>query len=255
MELHFSFQGKSLCADLLSGHDLSIPISPRGPRAWYVPPVRIAPVLNQYFTGSVKLGGKVNFNDIFFNPHGHGTHTETMGHITRQEVSIASFNRFFFPAFLTTIEPEIINEHVGSIQPGDRVIGDHQLRTALSGSVFAPEAVLIRTMPNDMTKCHRNYSMTNFPYMSHVAAQFLADAGVIHLLIDLPSVDREEDDGVLAAHHSFWKEGHVSRAQCTITEMIYVPNEVKDGNYLVQIVPAVFENDAAPSRIVLYPLR
>jgi len=38
----------------------------------------------------------------------------------------------------------------------------------------------------------------------------------------------------------------------TITELIYVPNSVTDGEYLLELQVAAFENDASPSRPVLY---
>jgi arylformamidase len=255
MELHFSHNRNKYCADLTAGRDLTIRVSPEGPRAWYVPRVRISPVLNQHFTGSVAFGGQVNFNDIFFNPHGHGTHTETMGHITKHSVPIAEVNTFFFPAQLITVTPEICQAQQGTSQIGDHIITAHQIRMALNVHSFAPEAVLLRTMPNAISKLHRNYSNTNFPYLESAAAAYMADHQVNHLLVDIPSVDREEDGGKLAAHHHFWKNGDASRSHCTITEMIFIPDDVADGNYLVQIVPAAFENDAAPSRILIYPLR
>ena len=77
--------------------------------------------------------------------------------------------------------------------------------------------------------------------------------GVKHLLIDLPSVDRESDGGVLAFHHAFWEVPNNPNHERTITEMVYVPTEIKDGNYLLNLQMAPFENDASPSRPVLYP--
>jgi hypothetical protein len=45
------------------------------------------------------------------------------------------------------------------------------------------------------------------------------------------------------------------RPRATITELIYVPAEVNDGLYLLNLQVAPFVADAAPSRPVLYPLR
>jgi kynurenine formamidase len=36
------------------------------------------------------------------------------------------------------------------------------------------------------------------------AALFLHESGIKHLLIDLPSVDKEKDEGKLLAHKAFW---------------------------------------------------
>ncbi|MFN5373708.1 MAG: cyclase family protein, partial [Flavobacteriia bacterium] len=58
---------------------LALSASPDNPRAWYVDAPRMEPVRANGFIGSVAEGGAVNFRDVFFNPHGHGTHTESYG--------------------------------------------------------------------------------------------------------------------------------------------------------------------------------
>ncbi len=57
--------------------DLSIGISSdgKGPLAWYLDPPKMTPVMENGFVGSISQGGAVNFRNITFNPHGHGTHT------------------------------------------------------------------------------------------------------------------------------------------------------------------------------------
>jgi hypothetical protein len=68
----------------------------------------------------------------------------------------------------------------------------------------------------------------------------------------MPSIDKEVDGGVLAAHHEFWNYPSQARSHKTITEFIYVPNEVDDGTYLLNLQIASFENDASPSKPVIY---
>jgi hypothetical protein len=88
----------------------------------------------------------------------------------------------------------------------------------------------------------------------------MRENGIQHLLIDLPSVDREEDEGRLVAHKAFWNVKDVNhlnpdaRLNCTITEMIYVNDEVQDGSYMLNLQIASFENDASPSKPILYSL-
>jgi len=101
MKATIEHKGKTFQVDLSKPLDISIPLSPDGPRAWYVDKMSIEPVRSDAFTGSVKLGGSVNFNnilfDILFNPHGHGTHTESYGHIAEEIVSVHEvLNQFFF---------------------------------------------------------------------------------------------------------------------------------------------------------------
>lgn len=98
------------------------------------------------------------------------------------------------------------------------------------------------------------YSYTNPPYLLEDAATYLCKSEVKHLLIDLPSVDKEKDDGKLLAHHAFWDTKGKTRKDATITEFIFVPNTVKDGTYILNLQIASFENDATPSKPVLYKI-
>ena len=72
------------------------------------------------------------------------------------------------------------------------------------------------------------------------------------MLIDLPSVDRESDEGKLLSHNAFWNTGGKLRLDATITEFIFVPNTVEDGTYFLNLQMAPFENDASPSKPILY---
>ncbi|HZH85932.1 MAG TPA: cyclase family protein [Brumimicrobium sp.] len=234
--------------DLSQGIDLSIPLSDdeKNPLAWYVKPPSFKPVMEDGWIGSVKDGGAVNFRNIFFNPHGHGTHTECLGHITPEVYSInAHLKTFFFYAVVISVQPEKIGD--------DHVISAHQL-TALK-EYSSIEALVIRTLPNTIDKKSRNYSSTNPPFIDVSCLETLNQLGVKHLLIDLPSVDKESDNGVLAFHHGFWEVPSNPRFDRTITEMIFVPNTVEDGEYFMNLQVAPFENDAAPSRPVIFPLK
>jgi arylformamidase len=117
------------------------------------------------------------------------------------------------------------------------------------------EALIIRTLPNVEFKLHENYSGTNPAYLNTDCIAFLEECGVEHLLIDLPSVDRESDGGALAFHHQFWQVPESPQFNKTITELIFVPNEVEDGNYILNLQTAPFDNDASPSRPVLYKIK
>jgi len=235
--------------DLKKGIDLSLPLSnsDANPTAWYVPPPRFEPVMENGWVGSVELGGAVNFRNIFFNPHGHGTHTECLGHITPKIHSINErLNTYFFHAFLISVTPEEI-EKEGEI---DHVITKKSLHALKS--VEQAEALIIRSLPNSATKKTRHYSATNPPYLSLDCLEEMNRLGIKHLLIDLPSVDRESDAGALAFHHAYWSVPDNPDMERTITELIYVADEVDDGAYILNLQVAPFENDAAPSRPVLY---
>jgi len=85
-------------------------------------------------------------------------------------------------------------------------------------------------------------------------AVFLRKKGVSHLLIDLPSVDKEKDEGELLSHNAFWNTSGKLRLDATITEFIYVPNTINDGTYFLNLMVAPIENDASPSKPILYKI-
>ena len=243
--------------DLSKPIDISIPLTntDENPIAWYIDKPVIEPVVFGDWIGKVsEEKSSTNFNNIFFNPHGHGTHTECLGHITREFYSInQSLKQFFFLAELISVVPEIQGE--------DLVITLDNILTALDLSLKlgAPkEALIIRTLPNSVSKKSLKYSNTNPPYLSEDAARFIRESGIQHVLIDLPSVDKEKDDGELLAHKAFWNVKDVNnlnedaRLDCTITEMIFVPETTQDGTYLLNLQIASFENDASPSKPILY---
>jgi kynurenine formamidase len=249
--------------DLSKPIDISIPLTntDENPIAWYIEKPVIEPVVFGDWIGKVSEGkSSTNFNNIFFNPHGHGTHTECLGHITNDFYSInQSLKQFFFFAKLITVEPEKIGD--------DMVITKESISTSLNVtnvsttlSVTKPEAIIIRTLPNQKEKKSRKYSNTNPPYLSEEAAIFIRESEILHLLIDLPSVDKEHDEGKLLAHKAFWNVKDTinlnsdARLNATITEMIFVSDEIEDGDYILNLQIASFENDASPSKPILYKI-
>lgn len=231
--------------DLKKGIDISIPFRTQqdATSAWYVGPMRVEPVVMGSWIGSVKAGASVNFQNLILNPHGNGTHTECVGHIAPECFSVNThLKQWMFDALLISIEPEKCED--------DEVITLEAIKSAMGEKI--PEALIIRTLPNNKEKLLKNYSNTNPTYLEAKAATWMSEIGINHLLIDLPSVDREEDGGALAAHKAFWQYPENPRMDATITELIFVPNHVADGAYLLNLQVAPIENDASPSRPVLY---
>jgi arylformamidase len=231
--------------DLSKPLDISIPLEASGKNlsAWYLDKPTIEPVEMNDWVGSVKTGASVNFNNISFNPHAHGTHTECVGHISEEFHSVnKSLKRFFFFAEVISVTPDKKDK--------DEVILASELKILLADK--HPEALVIRTLPNSTTKKTKQYSNTNWPYLEAAAAEYMRELGVSHLLIDLPSVDKEKDNGKLLAHKAFWNFPDATRLDATITEFIYVPDHIEDGSYLLNLQIAPFENDATPSKPILY---
>ncbi len=118
----------------------------------------------------------------------------------------------------------------------------------------------MRTLPNDDSKLTAEYGDENIPpYFTTDAMHYIVECGFRHLLVDMPSIDRIYDEGKLLNHRIFWNVepgsfavNENTRINNTITEMIYVPNDVADGEYLLNLQIAPFESDCAPSRPVLF---
>lgn len=249
MNIFVEIGQKKYSIDPSAGLDISMPLHPGTDTAncFFAPYVEFNPVRMGDFVGSIREGGIVNFFNIKVNPHGNGTHTECVGHITKEVYTINQcLKEFLHLAQLVSIYPTKLDN-------GDRVIMKHQveeLYERLEGET--PRAFVIRTLPNDALKLRVHYSGTNPPYLHHEAAAFLAEQGVEHLLLDLPSVDREEDGAMFLAHKAFWQYPGSPRTHCTITELIYAAPSIPDGHYLLTHQIASFELDASPSKPMLY---
>ena len=247
MKFHSYLGNKKIQIDLDSPIDISIPLtfSSNSLKAWGVPPAQKVPVKIGSWVGSVKEGGGVNFNNIHFNPHAHMTHSECVGHINRPETSINSCqNRFFFFSKLISIQPD---------KRGDDLVISKKLIAEKINSQYEFNALIIRTLPNDFNKRNKDYTNQNPPYLTEKCILYLKDLGVNHLLIDLPSIDKEKDDGALRNHKVFFDYSFGGN-QNTITELVYIPNEVLDANYFLNLQFMPIENDAAPSRPLLFKI-
>ncbi len=254
----FHHDGLIYHADMSHAIDLSIAVNfdAHSIQAFGAPPANASPLVVDDFIGDVNRGGSCNCDTYTLTPHCNGTHTECVGHITREVMtvnSVAPTSLLF--ASIISITPEIT---VTSFSSNDMVITRTLLRQKLASSQRY-NAVVIRTLPNG-NKMNTNYNAQPCAYFSEDALAWLANIGVDHLLVDLPSVDRIQDNGLLLAHRAFWGMPHRSttlseatRSHATITELIHVPDEVPDGEYLLNLQVAPLMADAAPSRPLLYP--
>lgn len=234
--------------------DISIPLRFNGPQpnAYGVEPAHSEAVEAGTLVGDTRRGGSCNFERYTFIPHCNGTHTECVGHITNERISVRDCLReALMTARLVSVEPEIVD--------GERLITQAILERAMGEN--RTDALIVRTLPNDDSKLTRDYGENNIPpYFTAEAMRHIAAGGIKHLLVDLPSIDRIFDEGKLTNHRIFWnvKEGSFdadpeTRMSNTITELIYVPSDVADGEYFLNLQIAPFESDAAPSRPLIFP--
>jgi arylformamidase len=244
--------------------DISIPLRFDGPQpnAYGVEPARSEPCVSGELIGDTRQGGSCNFERYTFIPHCNGTHTECVGHITKERISILDcLTDAFMNATLISVRPESVHDTIDTYSPSVRD-GDQLITlSSIEQSVNRSEALIIRTLPNADSKLTAQYGENVPPYFTTEAMEFIVESGVRHLLVDLPSVDRLFDDGRLLNHRIFWNIDAGSlevnadtRRHNTITELIYVPNSVVDGEYLLNLQIAPFSSDASPSRPLLFRL-
>lgn len=222
-------------------------------KAWYVDEIKIKTIKSDGFIGSVREGGSVNFKELLINPHGNMTHTESVGHISKENIYVnKTLQSFHFISQVITVVPQkesFIAENGNN--ETDLVIGVNQIKNKILPNI---EAVILRSQTQFEKLAFKTYHYTNWPYLKQETAAYLRNFGIKHLLIDQPSIDKEFDQGKLLAHKAFWNYPNEIDQKRTITELIGIPNHVKDGKYLLNISLANIENDASPSRPIIYEL-
>ena len=212
------------------------------------------------FVGSIDEGGYLNCKVLTIAPHGMGTHTESIRHIVADGPAICDIVPLApFKVHLVTISPVLLGTTSESYSVGhaeDLVLSEGALGPLLSQSTEV-EGLVVRTSV-DANKLVTNYTGTNPPYFTTEAMRLIS-ARFEHLLVDLPSVDREADDGLLLNHRAFWKVptgstslSSINTSRRSITEMIYVPSQLEDGEYWCFIAVPNIDTDALPSRVLLW---
>jgi len=266
LKLDIYIGSETHCVDTADPIDISIPVQFNGkqPNAFDVPCAKSEPYRDNHFVGDTREGGSCNFEVYTIIPHCNGTHTEGIGHLARERIPINKiFRQVFLPATLITLQPiaakKTSEQYLPEKNNADLLLTRQALEQTLSRVSEFNQALIIRTLPNDETKKSRRYMDEPPPFFSIDAIRFLNEMRVEHLLVDTPSLDRPLDDGKLTAHHIYWsvplESNEIeldSHSMKTITEMIYVPNSVKDGRCFINIQIPNFIADAAPSRVLLY---
>ncbi len=270
MHARLVIDGRELAVDLARPADLALELDFAGPqpRHFDAPAARSRPYEppGSGFRGSVQRGSSCNCEVITLIPHCNGTHTECAGHLTRDRQDAWRLAPpGLVPAVLLSVTPERPGPESTSPapQPGDRLITRRALEQAWPARLpFEPRAVVVRTLPNSPDKRVRDYTEHVAPYLSQEAAALLVSRGVLHLVVDTPSIDRVHDEGRLTAHRLFFglppgaiELDQAARAAATLTELAFVPDALADGAYLLERQVPALAGDAVPSRPLLYALR
>ena len=270
MEMSVVIAGKTYRVDSSDPKSLAIPLQFDGaqPNFFGASRAQANPLRGDGFIGDTRRGGSCNVAEIRMVPHCNGTHTETVGHIVHaQHAVFESLSQSLMPAVVLSVTTVPASATVDAYRPApqhsDALITRESLEMKLAG--YAQDeltALVVRTLPNDVAKKATEYGDRHRPpYFSADAAHYLVERGVQHLLVDIPSIDKMHDEGRLTNHHIFWNvpEGtHEAtpdtRVTRTVTEMIFVDDEIGDGLYLLNLQLPAFHSDAAPCRPVVYSL-
>jgi arylformamidase len=270
-QLDFRTHGRLWHADLTAPVDLAITLDFAGPQPGFFAgkPASAEPLRVGSFTGSVAQGASCNCSVYSLAPHCHGTHTECVGHVTTDGMSVAAVTPVApCLALVVSVLPVTLGNaaaHCPPVSAAADLCITRELLTAASARWAAEpwSALVVRTLPNTPDKRHRWYGGGPCPaaYFLRDAMEWIVAREVTSLVVDLPSLDRADDGGHLTAHRTYWglpaggtsvRQAH--RARALVTELAFIPPAAADGLYLLDLQVPAFAADAAPSRPVLYPL-
>ncbi|HQU84587.1 MAG TPA: cyclase family protein [Pyrinomonadaceae bacterium] len=271
MIISIEIGGQTIKIDDSKPLNLAIPLKFNGtqPNAYDVERASSKPCEAGELVGDTRRGGSCNFEQITLIPHCNGTHTECVGHITHERIFVNDcLKDVFVFAELISVSPEKAGETTDTyaikLDETDLLITKSAIETALQSPKTKnqrPKSLIVRTLPNDSSKLSKTYLDEIPPFFSTEAMEFLNELGIEHLLVDLPSIDRIFDEGKLNNHRIFWNVeagkfelNAKSFSHKTLTELIYVSNEIADGEYLLNLQIAPFAADASPSRPILFHL-
>ena len=254
MKLTLSKNSKSYEVDLNSATSLAIPYNYNGeqPNFYNVPKGEASPLTLGSFTGKVKNGLGCNVMVLNQNVHCTGTHTECAGHILEDDIFIHDvLTPEFILTHLISVSPihwsETKERYHCNVQENDRVITREMIKEHGTHSI---DGLVLRTLPNSEDKLTRKYHPRNTPFFTTEAIHFINDLGVIHWVVDSPTVDKYDDGGRLGNHHLFFEKKAPYKK--TITEFAYIPDTLKDGQFFMKIEIPPMQLDAAPSRPFLF---
>ena len=267
MDIHISIGPSYHRVDVSRPISLSRPLrfNTQESAAFGLPPAMAKPFEAGTFVGATEQGGSVNCRVLTIAPHGNGTHTETVHHIVDDLIPVAESARWpLVVAHVVTVPTRTLGESGESYPESDRgedhVITAADLDSALAEAAGSGACALVIRTPAFPSKASYDYSGTNPPYFTQEAMRAIADCPLRHLVVDLPSVDREEDNGALPNHRTWWnvapgsRSAEGARTDRTITELADVPPELPDGLCALSIQIPPMWTDAAPSRLLAFEL-
>ena len=245
--------------------DISIPFNFNGeqPNFYDVNPGLLTPLKSGETTFSVSAGAGCNVAEISMNIHCTGTHTEGVGHLLENPGDIGMvLTDIMIPAILITVAPisfgDIKESYHCAVDDNEWVISRNAIQYEFEKwKELKPRALIIRTTPNIEEKKFFQFKKNIPPFFTNDALKYIYHLEIEHLIVDLPSLDRMSDNGILGNHRIFWGSGENvtgdvnPNSKNTITELVFIENNVQDGFYFLNIQLPHFVCDTAPSRPIL----
>ncbi|MBU9810413.1 cyclase family protein [Rahnella sp. C60] len=224
-----------------------------------IAPAYEAPLKYENSQARVTSGGACNASLISFVPHCHGTHTECIGHILPEIHNVADLS---MPLFMAATLIHVSLERVSKMkdrynthaEDNDWIITEEAINHALTplGSDYL-QALVITTDDKSWLP-----DGNGAPYFSHQAMERVLQLGVQHLFVDIPSIDKLHDGGLMDNHRCFWGMADpcnpiTERRQASVTELIQLPEGIFPGHYFISLQLPDLTGDALPSKPLLFP--
>jgi len=221
------------------------------------------------FVGDVERGGSCNVDILSYVPHGI-THLETSAHILGA-ASAPPTVKDIPPQHLSGIALLIDLTHLET-NPGSRIPWD-AVEEKLKQNVLPVSMLAIKTKAS-MLPPDYDFSGNDFLSVSPSAARGIHDYEVTIngtadpstilqrridcLILDLPSIDPEEDQGKLLAHRRFFglpDTGHDAQdpEKRVLVELARFEN-LSEGYYFVTVTPPLFQANAVSTGIIFQHL-
>ena len=215
-------------------------------------------------------GASCNCEVITLTPHCNGTHTECVGHLTRERARRQGVipRRLLLAVLLTSSRSSPATARESS-DPAPRADDLLITRGALERAWPAPPAPRLQARARDPhaaqrapTSRTRDYAPRRRRTCRARRRSWLVERGIVHLVSMCPrstaaamGAGSPRTASSSACRRGAARSLEAAAARSTITELAFVPDALADGWYLLSLQVPALGGDAVPCRPLLYPLR
>lgn len=243
----------SLANPVKVSRDVLFSPEPKTANAFYLPTANAKTVeFEGQFIGDVNRGGSCNVDVLSYVPHGI-THLETSAHVLSPDAH---------PPTVKDIPPDRLTGLVYLIDLTDlpedtKTIPWQAVNEKLEKLEFSIRLLALKTRGSQLPQDY-DYSGKDFLALSEQTAKGIHDFGIQCLLLDLPSIDPEKDEGKLLAHRAFFGLPSTGieandREKRALVELAWFDG-LEEGYYYSYITPPSFQANAVTTGIIFHPL-